>query len=92
MSELTKKGKERNTEGLLLIQEIAMMLSAALELGQVLDKILDACVRFSNANTGSILFLDEERKELKLVKAKGVSDEMAKDFRLKLGFGIAPLS
>ncbi len=88
MSELTKKGKERNTEGLLLIQEIAMMLSAALELGQVLDKILDACVRFSNANTGSILFLDEERKELKLVKAKGVSDEMAKDFRLKVGEGI----
>jgi len=88
MSELTKKGKERNTEGLILIQEIAMMLSAALDLDQGLEKILDACVRFSNANSGSILLLDEDKKELKLVKAKGVSEELAKDFRLKLGEGV----
>ncbi len=88
MSELTKKGKEKNTQGLLLIQEIALMLSAVLELDQVLEKILEACVRFANANSGSILMVDEGKKELKLVKAKGVSEELVKDFRLKVGEGV----
>jgi len=87
MSELTQKGK-RGAEGFTLVREIATMLNSSLELDQVLEKILQACVRFSSANTGSLLIVDEAKKELKLAKAFGVSEEMAKDFRLKLGEGI----
>ena len=70
------------------MQELSAMISSVLELDQVLDRILEACVKFSNARSGSILFVDEHKKELYLVKAKGVDEAQAKDFRLKIGEGI----
>ena len=89
MSELTTDRKEKNIDGLKLIRELSLMIGSTLEFDQVLEQILIACTRFTNAGAGSIMMLDHSKKELKVVKQRGLSDEIAKDFRLKLGFGIA---
>ncbi len=88
MSQASKKLNRKKKEGLSLVQELSAMISSVLELDQVLDRILETCVKFSNARSGSILFVDERKKELYLVKAKGVDEGQAKDFRLKIGEGI----
>jgi len=89
MSELTANRKEKNLDGLRLIKEISMVIGSVSDLEEALEQILAVCVRFTSAGAGSILTLDQEKKELRLAKHRGLSEDLIKDFRLKLGNGIA---
>ncbi len=87
MGKIDKKVKKKE-EGLELIRQLSGIVSSSLELDKLLDKILEACVHFSEAKTGSILLVDQKAKELFLVKAKGLAHKRAKDFRIPLGKGV----
>jgi len=89
MSDFPKKVKIEHQKGFSLIREIANIIGGSLDLNLLFERILEACIHFSNASAGSILILDKEKKELRLVKARGLSEEVVKDFRLKLGQGIS---
>jgi len=88
MSELTTDKKDKYIEGLRLIKEISQMIGSAHDLDRVFEQMLATCLHFANAGAASVMMLDHSRKELRLVKQRGL-DEIAKDFRLKLGQGIA---
>jgi len=89
MSELTTEHKGRTLEGLRLIKELSFRIGSVLDLDQVFEQILAACIRFTNADAGSILLIDSSRKELRLARHKGQNGETPADFRLKLGAGVS---
>ena len=86
MGKIDKKVKKKE-EGLELIRHLSGIISSSLELDNLLEEILEACVHFSGAKTGSILLVDPKAKELFLVKAKGLAKNQARDFRIPLGKG-----
>ena len=86
---MTTSKKDKHLEGLALIREVSLMIGTGNNLDSVFDQVLAACIRFSNAGAGAILMMDANKKELKIAKHRGFEEEVAKDFRLKLGHGVA---
>jgi PAS domain S-box-containing protein len=59
-----------------------------MDLGFLHKHILDVALETLNADSGSILLLDSEKKELRINAAVGISDEVRETFTAKLGEGI----
>ena len=76
-------------ESLKLIKEISSITASVLDLPQVFEQIISACIRYSKADAGSILLVDASRKELRLAKHKSEDGAAPTDFRLKLGQGVS---
>jgi len=55
-------------------------VTGSLEIDEVLKAIVDAAVRITNAEEGTLLLLDEEKKELVRVAGKSFRDGVAKTF------------
>ncbi|MCB1323203.1 MAG: sigma 54-interacting transcriptional regulator, partial [Leptospiraceae bacterium] len=53
----------------------------------LLDRILEACIQLTNAESGSIMLLDSERKYLRIQASQGLAAD-ASSVRLKVGEGI----
>lgn len=71
-----------------LLLEVARLLSSKLELPELLTTVLELASRVVDAETASLLLLDEATEELYFDVALGLGDDLAK-VRLKLGQGIA---
>jgi NtrC-family two-component system sensor histidine kinase KinB len=78
----------RDAQRLELLLEVARLLSSKLELPELLTTVLELASRVVDAETASLLLLDEPTQELYFDVALGLGDELAK-VRLKLGQGIA---
>jgi signal transduction histidine kinase len=75
----------RRLESLL---EVARLLSSKLELPELLTTVLELASRVVDAETASLLLLDEATQELYFDVALGLGDDASK-MRLKLGQGVA---
>lgn len=75
-------------ERLELLLEVGRLLSSKLELSELLATVLELSSRVVDAETASLLLLDEKTQELYFDVALGMG-EAASKVRLKLGQGIA---
>ena len=71
-----------------LLLEAGRLLSSKLELPELLTTVLELAARVVDAETASLLLLDEKTGELYFDVALGLGDDLGK-VRLKLGQGIA---
>src|ERR1035437_8820723 len=78
----------RDAERLELLLEVGRLLSSKLELPELLTTVLELASRVVDAETASLLLLDEKTGELYFDTALGLGEDMSK-VRLKLGQGIA---
>jgi two-component system, NtrC family, sensor histidine kinase KinB len=78
----------RDAQRLELLLEVARLLSSKLELSELLTTVLELASRVVDAETASLLLLDEAAQELYFDVALGLGDDLSK-VRLPLGQGIA---
>ena len=77
--------KEQELE---LLLEVGRLLSSKLEIGELLTSVLQLSTKVVEAESASLLLLDEKTQELYFHTALGLGEDAAK-VRLKLGVGIA---
>ena len=75
-------------DALELLLEVGRLLSSKLDLSELLQTVLGLASRVVDAETASLLLLDEKTQELYFEEALGLG-EAASKVRLKLGEGIA---
>jgi PAS domain S-box-containing protein len=56
-------------------REISRILSGSLDIVQVLDSVLEQMARVLPYRTASVQWLDEDKKNLKIIRARGFADE-----------------
>jgi len=69
-------------ERLRILHTLGMAIASAMELEQVLARIVEAAVFITQAEEGSLLLLDEETQDLHLRAQKGLGDKYARGFRV----------
>lgn len=76
------------SEALARVLEVGRLLSSTLEVGPLLRAVLELSARVVDAETASVLLLDEKTNELYFDVALGLGEAAART-RLKLGQGVA---
>ncbi|MEA3350490.1 MAG: ATP-binding protein [Chloroflexota bacterium] len=64
------------------LSKVGRLVTASLDLDEVLKTIVDAAVEITNAEEGSLLILDEESGDLYMRAARNFQDEFVQTFRL----------
>jgi ligand-binding sensor protein len=59
------------------------------KLARLLDSLLDVAFEISGANVGSIMLFNKTKSELTIHTSKGISPEIVRNTRVKLGSGIS---
>ena len=80
---------KKRAEQLTTLVELATILNSTLEPKEVRKRAMQAATRLMNCEVGSLLLLDEEKKDLFFEVALGEKGETVKEVRLKVGEGIA---
>lgn len=75
------QAKER-AEKLRVLHSLGMAIASAMDLEQVLTRIVEAAVFITQAEEGSLLLLDEPTEALQLRAQKGLGDKYARGFRI----------
>ncbi|MCK5257028.1 MAG: HD domain-containing protein [Deltaproteobacteria bacterium] len=96
MSKITTTGPASNSHSskksatqLTTLVELAAILNSSLEPKEVRKRAMQSATRLMNCEVGSLLLLNEEKKELFFEVALGDKGEAVKEIRLKIGEGIA---
>lgn len=91
LEELQDKNDQlsRRVAELHALYETGLALSEADDLQQLLTRIIELALAVTHASVGSVMLLDEERQELKISAAAGLSEEIQRETRLKVGTSIA---
>jgi hypothetical protein len=76
-------------EKLRILHTLGMAIASAMELEQVLTRIVEAAVFITEAEEGSLLLLDEETQDLHLRAQKGLGDKYARGFRIPVQDSLA---
>ena len=76
-------------EKLRILHTLGMAIASAMELEQVLTRIVEAAVFITEAEEGSLLLLDEETGDLHLRAQKGLGDKYARGFRMPVQDSLA---
>jgi len=71
------------------IHKIGRKLGGIVDLDKILSIILSSCINMTEADSGSLMLLDEKTKELSIKAAKGLSEEIIQQVKIKLGERIA---
>ncbi|HMV41733.1 MAG TPA: sigma 54-interacting transcriptional regulator [Leptospiraceae bacterium] len=66
-------------------------MNSTLDPDQVLEMILEHSLKFSNAESGSLMLVNSRESVLDIVTYRGHDPEIKKEFRLKIGQGITGL-
>jgi putative methionine-R-sulfoxide reductase with GAF domain len=82
------QAKER-AEKLRILHSLGMAIASAMDLEQVLTRIVEAAVFITQAEEGSLLLLDEETQELNLRAQKGLGEKYARGFRIQIHDSLA---
>ncbi len=81
---LRKKVQEQAT-----LLYIGNTISSSLNPDTVLQEVLDKAIRLLDAQKGSLMLIDEDTNQLRIVNACGLSKEIIATARIKLGEGIS---
>ncbi|NIV32805.1 MAG: GAF domain-containing protein, partial [Anaerolineae bacterium] len=76
-------------EKLRILHTLGMAIASAMDLEQVLTRIVEAAVFITEAEEGSLLLLDEETGDLHLRAQKGLGDKYARGFRMPVQDSLA---
>jgi hypothetical protein len=76
-------------ERLRVLHTLGMAIASAMELEQVLTRIVEAAVFITQAEEGSLLLLDEATHDLHLRAQKGLGDKYARGFRVPVQDSLA---
>jgi putative methionine-R-sulfoxide reductase with GAF domain len=76
-------------ERLRILHTLGMAIASAMDLEQVLTRIVEAAVFITQAEEGSLLLLDEETQDLHLRAQKGLGDKYARGFRVPVQDSLA---
>jgi putative methionine-R-sulfoxide reductase with GAF domain len=76
-------------EKLRILHGLGMAIASAMDLEQLLTRIVEAAVFITQAEEGSLLLLDEDTQELHLRAQKGLGDKYARGFRIPVRDSIA---
>lgn len=82
--------REINTEKLFALFGISEIFSyTEFEIGKFLDIIMETLLKLIQADTGSLMLIDENKKELVIKSAVGLSEKIINGTKLKMGERIA---
>ena len=76
-------------DDLLVFHQLARSLTSSFDLDTILRTILEQMERFIDADTWTLLMLDESRQELYYAIAAGNEEGALRDLRVKVGEGVA---
>lgn len=80
----TNRRLERRLQELNTVYTIGRAVTSLLDLGQVLNRVVEAAVYTVGADEGTLMLLDEDSNELYLRAAKGVGEKTAHNLRLRV--------
>lgn len=80
---------DRNVKQLTTLAEIGMLLNSSLDQKVIRKMAMEAITRLMKAEVGSLLLVDDEKKELYFEVALGEKGDKVKEIRLKIGEGFA---
>ena len=80
---------EDRVDRLALLSQLGQILNSTLEHREVRKRAIEAATRLMKAETGSLLLIDEKKRELYFEVALGDKEETIKKITLNLGEGIA---
>ena len=72
---------------LVILQEIGLALHSTLEPSKLIELILDSCIRYTGATTGSFILM-EDNEVLRIVAARGLGADVSDEVTLRVGEGI----
>ncbi len=72
-------------------REVTMAFDS-FKLKRLLDALLDVAFEITNADIGSIMFLDRKKEALTIHTSKGITDEVVRNTRVRLGDGISGIA
>lgn len=72
--------------------EDGLRVSQALDVDKLLEALLDVAVQVSGADMGSIMFMEPREGALTIRASKGLSDDVIRNTRVKVGEGISGLA
>lgn len=82
------QARER-AEKLRILHGLGMAIASAMDLEQVLTRIVEAAVFITQAEEGALLLLDDETQDLNLRAQKGLGDKYARGFRVQIHDSLA---
>ena len=80
---------ERGVEELNTLYKIGKSVTALLDLGQLLNRLVEAAVYISSAEEGFLLLVDDETNELYVRAAQGIEEKTSRNLRLKVQDSLA---
>jgi Nif-specific regulatory protein len=80
-------GQIRMDDRLAILQDISLALNSTLDPDLLIDRILDASIRYTAATTGSVILIQPDQT-LRIVAARGLGANVEEEVRLKVGEGI----
>ncbi len=84
MNNIVKRLEQLNT-----LMELSALINSTLDTGEIKKRAIEAVVRLLDAETGSLILVDQETGELFFEVALGEKGEKLKEIRLEKGEGIA---
>ncbi|MEM7234417.1 MAG: sigma 54-interacting transcriptional regulator [Planctomycetota bacterium] len=88
-SDVTPPGRGSSVENpqLAILHEITLALNSTMDPGELLDLLLDSCVRYTGATTGSVVLVGDDG-QLEIVRERGLGADAKAEVRLELGQGV----
>jgi HD-GYP domain-containing protein (c-di-GMP phosphodiesterase class II) len=80
---------DRSITTLATLHKIGQAVNSQLDLREVLEEVLDSAIRFLGAENGSLMLLNESRSELRILVARGLSQDIVETTRIKMGEGVS---
>lgn len=77
-----------NSHSLISITEVSTAMNSTLDPEELLELILDHCIKFCGVESGSLMLIQPKEKILDIVSYRGHRPEIKKEVKLKLGEGI----
>jgi sigma-B regulation protein RsbU (phosphoserine phosphatase) len=87
-SYLYRKARKETLEKETLL-EVEKSLSSSLDLDEVLEVILDSLLKVVTYDAAAIFLIDNKKREIEHIKARGFEPALAPDLQLKIGQGLA---
>ncbi len=79
---------EDKVKKLEILQSLSLLLNKSENLNELLNFMLDKCIELTEADTGSIMFKNEENEELRFVAFRGFSREKVEKTKIRVGEGL----
>jgi len=78
-------------QNIIKAREVIMVWDLS-KLNKILHDLLDVAFEISQADIGSMMFLDQKRKNLSILSSKGIPEDIASKTRVKIGEGISGIA